>query len=87
MAGKKIKVPLPKIPWSENSHAQVWSLIAEISKSVNYKVLYGKKDKNENTFGESKASIYKRIGSIVLPKFSLIDPTATGDRIKNKLET
>ena len=47
MAGKKVKVPLPEIPWSENSHARVWNLIAEISKPVNYKVLYGKKDKNE----------------------------------------
>ena len=50
MAGKKIKVPLPEIPWSENSHTRVWSLIAKISKSVNYKVLYGKKDKNEVCF-------------------------------------
>ena len=41
----------------------------------------------QNTSGESKASVYKRIGSIVLPEFSLIDPTATGDRIKSKLET
>jgi len=50
MAGKKIKVPLLEIPWSENSHARVWSLIAEISKPANYKVLYGKKDKNEVCF-------------------------------------
>ncbi|KIM50421.1 hypothetical protein SCLCIDRAFT_1225355, partial [Scleroderma citrinum Foug A] len=64
-----------------------WSLIAKISKPVNYKVLYGKKDKNENTSGESKASVYKRIGATVLPKFHIIDATATGDCIKSKLET
>ena len=42
---------------------------------------------SQNTSGESKASVYKRIGSTVLPEFSLIDPTATGDRVKSKLET
>jgi len=47
MSVKKLKTPLPEIPWSENNHAQVWSLIAEISKPVNYKVLYGIQDKNE----------------------------------------
>ncbi|KIM68709.1 hypothetical protein SCLCIDRAFT_1208908 [Scleroderma citrinum Foug A] len=47
MSAKKSKIPLPKVLWSENSHARVWSLVAEITKPVNYKVLYGKKDKSE----------------------------------------
>ncbi|KIN97342.1 hypothetical protein M404DRAFT_78630, partial [Pisolithus tinctorius Marx 270] len=74
---KKSKVPLPKIPQSKNNHAHSWSLIAEISKPVNYKVLHGKKDKNENTSGKLKASVHKWICAIVLPEFHAMDATAT----------
>ncbi|KAG2122243.1 hypothetical protein DEU56DRAFT_746050, partial [Suillus clintonianus] len=42
---------------------------------------------HQNTSGETKASVYKRIGAVVLPEFHEIDPTATGDRVKGKLES
>ncbi|KAG2127705.1 hypothetical protein DEU56DRAFT_820196 [Suillus clintonianus] len=89
MAGKSKnpKISLPEIPWSEDDHSRVWKLIAELSQKANYKVLFGKKDQHENTSGETKASVYKRIGAVVLPEFHEIDPTATGDRVKGKLES
>ncbi|KAH7918100.1 hypothetical protein BV22DRAFT_1051964 [Leucogyrophana mollusca] len=49
-----------------------------------------KKEKNEhskNTSGESKASVYKRVGAVILPEFHAINPTATGDQIKGKIES
>ncbi|KAL4070949.1 hypothetical protein J3A83DRAFT_4188832 [Scleroderma citrinum] len=45
-------------------------------------LLYGKKDKSENTSGELKTSIYKWIGAAILSEFHLIDTTATGDCVK-----
>ncbi|KAG1823183.1 hypothetical protein EV424DRAFT_1397173 [Suillus variegatus] len=87
MAKSKKIQNLPDIQWNENEHSRVWKLIAEISAKANYKVLFGKKDQHENTSGETKASVYKRIGAIVLPECYEIDPTATGDRVKSKLES
>ncbi|KAG1740215.1 uncharacterized protein EDB91DRAFT_1039299, partial [Suillus paluster] len=77
---------LPGIHWNENEHLRVWKLIAEISTKANYKVLFGKKDQHENTSGETKASIYKQIGAIVLPECYEIDLMAAGDCVKSKLE-
>ncbi len=37
------RAPLPKIPWTANGHAIVWSLISEMEKTENRKVLFGKK--------------------------------------------
>ena len=85
---KKIQ-NLPDIQWNENEHSRVWKLIVEISAKANYKVLFGKKDQHEvstdiwvtstnsrshqNTSGETKASVYKWIGAIVLPECYEID--------------
>ena len=35
--------PLPKIPWTANQHAITWSLISEMEKTENRKVLFGKR--------------------------------------------
>ncbi|KAF9234515.1 hypothetical protein BU15DRAFT_36655, partial [Melanogaster broomeanus] len=83
------KPSLSEIPWGKNDHARVWKLIDKISKPANYKVLFGKLNRNEvskNTSGETKASVYKRVGAVVLPEFHMIDPTTTGDRVKAKIE-
>ncbi|KAG2131170.1 hypothetical protein BD769DRAFT_1307439, partial [Suillus cothurnatus] len=77
---------LPDIPWNKNEHLPMWKLIVEISTKANYKVLFGKKNQHENTSGETKASVYKHIGAVILPECYKIDPTATGDHIKSKLE-
>ncbi|KAG1729307.1 uncharacterized protein EDB91DRAFT_1253050 [Suillus paluster] len=87
MAKLKKTQNLPNIHWNENEHSHVWKLIVEISAKANYKVLFGKKDQHENTSGKTKASIYKRIGAIVLPECYEIDPTATSDCVKSKLES
>ncbi|KIM68061.1 hypothetical protein SCLCIDRAFT_999323 [Scleroderma citrinum Foug A] len=85
MPPKKAKAVLPSIAWDADDNALVWQLIAEITKPANLKVLCGK-TKHENTSGETKASVFRRIGSILLPELHIIDATATGDRIKGKYE-
>ncbi|KAL4071080.1 hypothetical protein V8B97DRAFT_1963787 [Scleroderma yunnanense] len=85
MPVKKPKAILPPIPWDTDDHALVWKLIAEITKPANLKVLCGK-SKHENTSGETKASVFRRIGSVLLPELHSIDATATGDRIKGRYE-
>ncbi|EDR09211.1 uncharacterized protein LACBIDRAFT_296617 [Laccaria bicolor S238N-H82] len=53
-ADKAEKPRIPKINWSANNSATIWTLLAKIEKSENYRVLYGKKDVAENTSGETK---------------------------------
>jgi hypothetical protein len=38
---------LPDIPWTEDSGRLIWSLLTEMEKPENFKVLLGKKDKKE----------------------------------------
>ncbi|KAG1830494.1 hypothetical protein DFJ58DRAFT_736950 [Suillus subalutaceus] len=83
---KKPKVSLSQIPWSENNNSRVWKLITELGQRANYEMLFGKKDKHEKILGETKATVYKRIGAAVLPEFHEISPKATGDRVKGKLD-
>ncbi|KAF9237945.1 hypothetical protein BU15DRAFT_62796 [Melanogaster broomeanus] len=83
---KKGKITLPNIAWDADDHALIWKLIDEIIKPANYKVLCGKLDKAENTSKETKASVFWRIGSVLLPDFYSLDGTATGDRVKGKYE-
>ncbi|KAF9234902.1 hypothetical protein BU15DRAFT_51992, partial [Melanogaster broomeanus] len=64
---KKGKITLPNIAWDADDHALIWKLIDEIIKPANYKVLCGKLDKAENTSKETKASVFRRIGSVLLP--------------------
>jgi hypothetical protein len=41
----------------------------------------------QNTSGETKVMVYKRIGQAVLPDLFTVDPNVIADRIKGKLET
>jgi hypothetical protein len=41
------KAKIPDIPWTEHDNLPIWLLLTEIKKPVNYKVLFGKKDKDE----------------------------------------
>jgi len=70
---------LPDIPWNENEHSCVWKLIVEISTKANYKVLFGKK---KPAWGESE-----HIQVTTNSECYEIDPAATGDHIKSKLES
>ena len=38
---------LPDIPWTEDNGRLIWSLLTEMEKPENFKVLLGKKDKKE----------------------------------------
>jgi len=49
-------------------------------------VLFGKKEKNENTSGDRKTTVYKRIAQVLLPEHFAIDPSKSGDRVKSKIE-
>ncbi|KAG6878044.1 hypothetical protein C0992_008712 [Termitomyces sp. T32_za158] len=53
----------------------------------NYKVLFGKKDKTENTSGETKVTVYKHIGQKILPELFDLDAGTVADRIKSKIES
>jgi len=44
---KKPRLSLPPIPWAENDAALTWSLIGELEKPENFKVLFGKRDNSE----------------------------------------
>ena len=41
------KSALPSINWTADDSALLWSLISEMEKKENTKVLFGKKEKNE----------------------------------------
>jgi hypothetical protein len=40
----------------------------------------------QNTSGESKISVYKRIGSVLLPEMFALEPSTVADRVKAKME-
>jgi hypothetical protein len=98
------KKKLPEIPWAEDDNRLTWSLLTEIEKPANYKVLFGKKDKDEvspisvtfkpssdgfsqNTSGETKVTVHKHIGQVVLPDLFTLDPNVVADHVKGKLES
>ena len=49
-AGKAEKPHIPELNWSANDSSTIWTLLAEIEKSENYHILYGKKDVAEVSF-------------------------------------
>jgi hypothetical protein len=44
---KAAKPHIPDINWAANQSLLIWSLLAEIEKAENYRVLYGKKESSE----------------------------------------
>ncbi|GLB45646.1 hypothetical protein LshimejAT787_2500380 [Lyophyllum shimeji] len=87
MPPKKSKTKIPEIPWADNENLLTWALLTELEVDKNYKVIFGKKDKNENTSGETKVTVFKRIGEKILPELFAVDPTVIGDRVKSKVES
>ncbi|KAJ7618839.1 hypothetical protein DFH06DRAFT_1061721 [Mycena polygramma] len=84
--GKKDEPPLPRIDWSANEGALTWGVIAEMDRKENRLVLFGKQSKAENTSGDSKIAVYKRIGGRILPDLFAKSPNALGKRVKGKAE-
>ena len=44
---KAAKPHIPDINWAANQSSLIWSLLAEIEKAENYRVLYGKKESSQ----------------------------------------
>jgi hypothetical protein len=100
--GRKQGVKLPEIPWARDDHKLVWEFINQLEKDANYKVLFGKKDPSEvnhyvrvgfladirfqNTSGDSRISVFKRIGEAILPAMHALDSGKVADRLKGQLE-
>ncbi|KAJ7740346.1 hypothetical protein B0H16DRAFT_1424231 [Mycena metata] len=77
---------LPDFPWTDNKSALISSLITEMEKPENSKVLFGKKEKGENTSGDKKVTVYKRIGQAIVPEFYELEPATVGDRCRAKID-
>ncbi|KAG1726461.1 hypothetical protein EDB19DRAFT_1914596 [Suillus lakei] len=81
---KKDTAPaIPDVHWSED---MTWSLLSEVEKDNNRLVLLGKREKKENMFGDSKVTVFQRIGAVVLPKSYKLNPMATGKAVKWKYD-
>ncbi|KAM6491159.1 hypothetical protein JOM56_013398 [Amanita muscaria] len=86
MGCKPQGVKLPEIPWAQDDHKLVWDFITQLEKDVNYKILFGKKDPSENTSGDSRFTVFKRIAEAILPDMFKLDPSTVADRLKGQLE-
>ncbi|KAG8905570.1 hypothetical protein FRC01_008306 [Tulasnella sp. 417] len=89
---KPAKSRAPRFQWTE---ALIWKLINKVAEEQNRKVLLGKKEKKENTSGDSKTAVYKRIGielfpderqATASPKEEKAVDTMLGNRVKSKWE-
>jgi len=78
------KASIPAITWTEN---MVWALLAQLRQKDNYSVLFGKKEAGENTSGERRISVYKRIAEKIIPEVYQLDAGVAADRIKKKIES
>ncbi|KAJ7151178.1 hypothetical protein C8R46DRAFT_914372, partial [Mycena filopes] len=65
---------LPDFPWTVDKNKLIWDLIGEMEKPENSKVLFGKKAPGENTSGDKKVTVYKRIGENILPEYYKLEP-------------
>ncbi|KAG1860201.1 hypothetical protein DFJ58DRAFT_874981 [Suillus subalutaceus] len=75
--------PIHDVHWSVD---MTWTLLSEVEKDENRLVLLGKRDKKENTSGDSKITVFQRIGSVVLQDSYKLNPTATGKAVKRKYD-
>ncbi|KAF7349806.1 hypothetical protein MVEN_01280800 [Mycena venus] len=85
-AAKQAEPALPQIKWTADKGALTWALIAQMEVKENRLVLFGKESKDENTSGDSKIAVYKRIGGEILPELFARSPNALAKRVKCKAE-
>ncbi|KAJ7282936.1 hypothetical protein C8J57DRAFT_55130 [Mycena rebaudengoi] len=83
---KAKKSNLPSFPWKDNDNKLIWELLTEAEKPENSKILFGTRAKGENTSGDRKVTVYKRIGQVILPEFFALEPTMVADRSKAMIE-
>ncbi|KAI6043761.1 hypothetical protein EDC04DRAFT_3138362 [Pisolithus marmoratus] len=75
--------PIPEVKWTE---PLTWKLLDEIERNENRIVLLGKRKKGEKSSGDRKITVFKRMGTVILPDLYALDPVACGDRVKRKFE-
>ncbi|KDQ05718.1 hypothetical protein BOTBODRAFT_90196, partial [Botryobasidium botryosum FD-172 SS1] len=73
--------------WSDNNSKKTWQFIGEMEHVGNFKVLFGKTDKKDNTSGETRAGLFKRITEVLWLEYFAIDPMTLRDRTKNKYDS
>ncbi|KAJ7081235.1 hypothetical protein C8R44DRAFT_653212, partial [Mycena epipterygia] len=71
---------------SEDRNKLIWALMTEMEKPVNSKVLFGQKAKGENTSGDTKVAVHKRIGEAIMPEYYALEPGTVGERCKARIE-
>ncbi|KAJ7780507.1 hypothetical protein DFH07DRAFT_792485 [Mycena maculata] len=82
-----VEPDLGTIPWAYNEGALIWLLLDQLQVPDNRLVLFGKKPgTTENTKGDSKIIVYKRIGEVILSELYKTSPNTLGKRVKAKAE-
>ncbi|KAH9480938.1 hypothetical protein JR316_0007545 [Psilocybe cubensis] len=84
--GSDVKPKIPDIPWRENDNFLTWQFLTELERHENYRIIFGKKDVSENTSGDSRTTVFKRIAERILPEIYLLDPGTIGDRLRAYLD-
>ena len=99
MGGNK-RADLPDVDWQANDLALTWELVGQLEKHENYRVLFGKRDKNEvwwtvslrinltshqNTSSDTKVDVYKRIAERILPELYARHSGTAAERVKGKI--
>ncbi|KAJ7129130.1 hypothetical protein C8R46DRAFT_1143499 [Mycena filopes] len=84
-AEKKPK-SLGRIDWDADSSEMTFELITQMEVKENRLVLFGKQG-HENTSGDSKVAVFKRMGSVLFPTMYLTSPNTLGKRVKGKVES
>lgn len=98
---KQDKPAIPTIQWSGDNYSLTWRLIGLVEEPENRKVLVGKSkdevsrlsvvrtsgtDLIQNSSGENRARIYKRIAEKLFPAYFVLDAGTTANCIKSKWE-
>ncbi|RXW25843.1 hypothetical protein EST38_g118 [Candolleomyces aberdarensis] len=76
----------PDIKWGHNNHALIWALLTEIEKPENRPLFFGRVNVNDNTTGDSKAKVCKRLAKAIFLEECKIDAVGMGKRVKAKIE-
>ncbi|KAG0692564.1 hypothetical protein DFH29DRAFT_1008435 [Suillus ampliporus] len=83
MRKKNTGVAIPEIEWTADI---IWQLLNQIELSENRVVLLGKHKKGERTLGDSKVTIYQRMGAAIFLQLYSLNVVAVGDHVKRKYE-
>ncbi|KAF8186682.1 hypothetical protein BJ912DRAFT_852063 [Pholiota molesta] len=80
---KALKVKIPELQWAEDDYKKTWEFINLLEKEENYKVLFGKKAPGENTSGDTRIAVFRRIAQALFPFYFELDGGTVADRLKS----